>query len=801
MSKTHIINLNIQNNSGGLLLYSDDWFQTGRLADGCNWPTVIDLTTAQVQCCESPGIFAGCSGWVKYTLNNVPIYFSFSNPFLGDNGIGVGTTTEVWNDMGGHYFPVEVPILLSEGNWLNVTIDSTSGETNEATWKVESCDLVTIRPSNLEIVNVKQVWSSLSASGTRRYFKSKGSPTDLAGLANSHFKGLSVYADKFIFTHTNLDLISTNANGKYMIADQLWDQKWNQATVDRILDTLHPGWAHVCASQACGSFMAMGIQEAVDSTSSEIQILDIRMTEVNQPATLLGTIQIPLDGVNGVGMTKETGADGRYLVAGINGNMLNVYRSSTSSLITGGAPTVHFDTVLTQKIEDSGPGLALVTQEGDGAIYMFALNADAGQDNNAVNLYKLDLEATPTTCTLIGTKHMQIPGMSDSVTLLGIYAATLGPIVEALLIEYGASYLNSSFRWGKGLAITSPNTIQVYASDRNVLPLSNIPVVGSDKEFSVVTWTSAGSTWKDQLYVLFQGNDSDHTLYVTSSTEDATFPAFTTPAIGCANIAIGSAPAVTVFMDKLFIAFQANDPSNKLYVTSSADGINFEGPATGYGDIPIGSAPAMAVFLDQLFIAYQAKGTSNTLYVTSSADGITFKEPAGYSGIEIGSNPAMAVFMDQLFIAFKANDSSNTLYLTSTTDGITFANPAIGYSIKTGSAPAMAVFMDKLFIAFQGSDLSHTLYITWSTDGINFTTPAVAYPGISIGSAPAMAVADNCLFISFRANDSSHTLYVTYSMDGSTFLNPATDFPGIQIGSAPAMVEFQGLVRGNVNRP
>lgn len=799
MSKTHIIDLNIRNNSSGTLVYSNAWFQTGRLADGASWPqTIANSATARVQCCESDWSPVGCSGWVEYTLDGGPIFFSFSNPVAGENGIDVGTATSIWNDMGGHYFPVERPIQLSNGTWLNVTIDSTGGDTNNATWDVEPCDVATIQPANLELANVEQVWSRLPSTGTRRYFRCDDQPTGLAGIALSHFKGLSVYGDKFIFTHTNLPRLLPSQNGSYMIADRLGDQRWDQATVDATRDTLHPGWAHPCSSQACGSFMAMGIQQTDDSVVSEIQIMDIRMTRVNRAATLLGTIPIPDDGVNGVGMTRETGPDGHYIVAGINGTRLNVYRSATSSLITNGVPTVQFERILHQEIEDSGPGLALVTQQGDGAIYMFALNGDPGEDNNEVNLYKLDLQSTPKTCTRVGTKHMNIPGMSDSVTLLEEYAAVLGPFALALLAKYGSPILNSSFRWGKGLAITSRSTVEVYASDRNVLPLS-LPVVGSNKDFSVVTWSSDGSTWQDQLYVLFQANDPSNTLYVTSSVDGTNF---TTPARGYDGIRIGSPPAMAVFNDLLYVAFQANDPSHTLYVSSSPDGITFTTPAIGYPGIQIGGAPAMAVFMDQLFIAFQANDPSNTLHVTSSADGRNFTTPArGYPGIQIGSPPAMAVMNGRLYIAFQANDPSHTLYITSTADGTSFTTPAVAYpGIQIGSAPAMAFYEDKLYIAFQANDPGNTLYVTSSPDGTSFTSPAIAYPGILIGGAPAIGVANGRLYISFQANDPSHTLYVTSSTDGTRFTSPAVGYPGIQIGSAPAMVEFWGLVRSDAIR-
>jgi hypothetical protein len=800
MSKTHVVNLHLNNNSKGTLVFGDDWFDSGRLADGNRWPpSIAPNASATVQCYEKDGSLAGCSGWVKYTLNGAPIYFCFSNPSVGTNGIDIGTTTSTWDGMGSHYYPVERPIALPDGTWLNTTITSTSGDVNEATWQVKSCDVSTVVPANLELANVETVWQALPDAGSRRYFKCDDSPTSLTGLAKSHFKGLGVYQDKFIFTHTNLGLTGDGDNGKYVIADQFHDLKWSQAQTDGTFDTLHQGWPHPCSSQVCGSFMAMGIQAAESgpgASTSEIQILDVRLAEVNQPAKLIATIPHPEDGVNGVGMTKESGPDGKYLVAGINGTCLYVWRSRTSSLLGG---PVQFDRVLKQTIEDSGPGLALVTQQNDGAIYMFALNAVAGEDKNQLNLYKLDLQSTPTKCTQVGTKNMHIPGVSDTVTLLTQYVAVLGPVFAALLAEFGAPYLNTSFRWGKGLEVTSANTIRAYASDRNVIPLSQIPVVGSDKDFSVVTWCSTGSTWSNQVYVAFQANDPGHALYVTTSADGSRF---TTPATGYGGILMGSAPALAVFGGQLYVAFRANDAGHALYVSSSADGVNFGSPAVGYEGILLGSAPAMTVFGDRLFIAFRANDQGNILYVTSSQDGRNFTTPAvGYPGIAMGGAPALAVFNGKLFAAFQANDPSQALYVTSSADGTNFTSPAIGYpGISIGSDPAMAFFNGRLYVAFQANDPSHTLYVTSSADGTNFKTPAVAYPGISIGGAPAMTVANGRLYVAFEANDPSHMLYVTSSVDGTNFTSPAVGYPGISIGSAPAMVEFWGVVPDTTSR-
>lgn len=499
MSKSHVINVNITNLTGGTLEYVHAWFDTGGLAEGNSWPGSIapDAVTA-VQCCESSLSLFGCSGWVQYSLNGAPIYFFFSNPVAGSNGIDVGADPRVWDDMHGHYYPIGRAVQLSNGAWVVAEILGSDGSTNNASWKVRVCDTAAITPANLQLQNVQGIWENFPTTGTRGYYQSNYEPTPPLGVALSHFKGLSCFGDKLLFGHT--DLMTLQENGKMLIADGI-PAGWDQGMVDAMFDTQHRGWPHPCSSQACGSFMAMGIQADQDgpgSKISQIQILDIRMTQVNQNATVIGVIDIPHDGVNGVGMTREAGPDGKYLVAGINNNTLHVYRSLHSSLITNGVPTAAFEPepVLTQEIEDSGPGLAMVTQQGDGAIFFFALNADAGKPSY-MNLYKLDLAATPPNCKRIGVKQMEIPGMSDTVAALKYYVLALptpwNVIAAELLSKLGEGMLNSSFRWGKGLKIVSPDIVEAYASDRNVFPLSHFPLTKTNKDFSVVTWSNKGA--------------------------------------------------------------------------------------------------------------------------------------------------------------------------------------------------------------------------------------------------------------------------------------------------------------------
>jgi hypothetical protein len=353
--------------------------------------------------------------------------------------------------------------------------------------------------ANLEMNNVQAAFSALDTQGAREYYECSDPPTQLTGLIESHFKGVAFFQNKVILTHTDLDPISPASNGRYLIGDVI--APGGQGTVDYDGYTEYPGWCHPCGAQACGIFMAMGIQQSASapgSKVSEIQIYDIRNAQADEPLVLLGAIPRPADGINGVAMTRETGDDGHYLVAGVNGNVLTVYRSTGPSLLPPDGGVEFVQVLQDPAFPASGAGLALITQV-DGSIFLVSMNADDDGSNSLAGLYRLDLNAEPPTCNMVEQRPMPIPGMSDSVTLLEEYLAAImifnPPLGAALtaLLALGSGLMNSSFRWGRGLAITSPDAIAIYATDRNVLPLSQIPVVGSSKDFSVVVWASDNS--------------------------------------------------------------------------------------------------------------------------------------------------------------------------------------------------------------------------------------------------------------------------------------------------------------------
>jgi hypothetical protein len=510
MTKQHVVNVSIKNNTSFALQYQHDWFDSGRLADGNSWPTTIAPGQSGVaQCYEKDWALTGCSGWVQYSLNGTSLYFCFSNPLAGTNGIDFGGQTSTWDGMTGQYGLMRrVVNVAGTTTWIMASIMSTSGNPNNAQWELEIFDSARVVDREPTLDNVQAVWNALPADGDRQYYRVDNAPTSALGLAKSHFKGMCAINGQLIFSHTNLVPVGSEDTGTWLVANLL-PKEVGIGAENWLFNTLPSGQglAHPCSSQACGSFMAMGIQkDALSSVSSFMNIYDMRLATVGLPAKLVCRIPMPNTPINGVGITRELGPDGRYLVAGMQGTELWVFRSRTSDLFN-----TAFDQVMhVEGLLDSGPGIALVTQS-DGAIYMFAMNADPGTPC-MFNLYQLHNWTTPGqgTCTLIGEKQMNIPGTSDTIHIAEAIIATtpppFGPILAGLL-ALGSDQINTSFRYGKGLRITSSNTIEVYASDRNVFPLSHIPALGLKKDFGIVTWRSQNTI---PLSLCAQGGDDPH---------------------------------------------------------------------------------------------------------------------------------------------------------------------------------------------------------------------------------------------------------------------------------------------------
>lgn len=658
MSKSHIVNVCIVNNTNYTFTYSDDYFQTGRLADKNTWPsTIVPGQGIVVECYESDFSPVGCSGWVKYLIDGNEIYFCFSNPSVGSNGIALGDSTSAWNSMTGEYNNgITVPLNLEGDIWLIGHISSTGGDNNTASYQMNCVDVSQVIPANIEMNNVQAAFNNISPVGTRQYYTCPDLPTDTIGLAQSHFKGISTFADKLIFSHTNLTLPAAQ-NGSYMIADRIVPTPSqplvNQGLTELTAQTGHNGWPHPCASQACGSFMALGIQQSAKNpaNTSEIQFYDLRPTQLNQPALYLNNLSIWRTeiGVNGVAMTKQSGDKGNYVVATIDGNHLIVYVSSTPNLLTD---NIDWSAIIDEpNFSESGAGLALIT-EASGDIYLLTMNAEDDGSDPRIGLFQVDM-TNNTINTIVAKYSMPVPGISQSIKDLetNIKALLLVPgyqpiaiALNVLLTTFGEKYLNSSFRWGKGLKITDPDNLEIYATDRNVLPLSNLllsDLIISDKDFSLVTWTTENGP-HDDIQVNIETVNNNVLLVVNDGGM-----AGTNVAIETSQTTIGNFETFTLEMQPGKNATFAIKTYNGNYLTA----VNGGGMGTLGDDNPIHTngnpeAPGETFIIQHLGHGQYALKTLSGYYLTAVNGGGMGddSQPLLTTATTVGSNELFCFF-------------------------------------------------------------------------------------------------------------------------------------------------------------
>jgi len=347
---------------------------------------------------------------------------------------------------------------------------------------------------NIEMKDVQSVFSKFAGKYKRCSYIIDRGPIAITAMAESHFKGISIYAGQLTLTHTNIG--QGGGVGKIAIGPQPdFDKTINMGAPQ---DVSPSNLQHPCSSQACGKYMAMGLQKtADDSNSSQIQFYDLSPATdaawANRDIRLMGSL--PWDGgINGVALTKEHGTEGKYLLAGIQGTNLRIYRSQSSSLEQDGKLTA-FDKLLdTKTFPESGCGLALVTQT-NGDIYLVTMDGEpkeTGISPNYISLYKLDLNSLIGYIDLSTRKDCLVTDVSPAVNIIStVGRAILGPTIGPIMASMADGMLNSSFRWGKGLEITSPGSFRVFASDRNSFPWDRTPLVSSvDCDFSVCVWDS-----------------------------------------------------------------------------------------------------------------------------------------------------------------------------------------------------------------------------------------------------------------------------------------------------------------------
>src|SRR5436190_750568 len=141
----------------------------------------------------------------------------------------------------------------------------------------------------------------------------------------------------------------------------------------------------------------------------------------------------------------------------------------------------------------------------------------------------------------------------------------------------------------------------------------------------------------------------------------------------------------------MYLAFAANNDTNRLLVSNSGDGKKWL-PSTQVGNESSKRAPAISFVSSgpQGFtLGFVANDASNQLLVSHSADGKTWSPNTQVQNQSSKAAPSLAEFDSRLWIAFVAKDASNKLLVSHSAGGKTWS-PSIQVQNQSSKAtPAL----------------------------------------------------------------------------------------------------------------
>jgi hypothetical protein len=141
----------------------------------------------------------------------------------------------------------------------------------------------------------------------------------------------------------------------------------------------------------------------------------------------------------------------------------------------------------------------------------------------------------------------------------------------------------------------------------------------------------------------------------------------------------------------MYLAFVANNNSNRLLVSHSGNGTNWK-PSTQVGSESSKRAPA-AAFVSSgpqgFTLGFVANNASNQLLVSHSADGVAWSPNTQVQNQSSKAAPALAVFDNKLWIAFVANNASNQLLVSRSAHGHNWSPSTEVQNQSSKAAPAL----------------------------------------------------------------------------------------------------------------
>lgn len=187
---------------------------------------------------------------------------------------------------------------------------------------------------------------------------------------------------------------------------------------------------------------------------------------------------------------------------------------------------------------------------------------------------------------------------------------------------------------------------------------------------------------------------------------------------------------------------------------------------------------SMAVFKGYLYMTFKGS-SSNKLYVTRTRDGKNWEQAKTINNHQSAYSPTLSVVKsggrEYLVAAFRGS-SSKKLYFTRTVDGYNWDN-ANRISSQSSNAPYLASHKGKIYMSFKGAS-TRNIYIKSSNDaGLTWSRGFKFNSSYRSDRAPAIASHKGFLYMAFKGI-SSNNIYWTRSSspDNSRSWNPAQIF-------------------------
>lgn len=347
----------------------------------------------------------------------------------------------------------------------------------------------------------------------------------------------------------------------------------------------------------------------------------------------------------------------------------------------------------------------------------------------------------------------------------------------------------------------SSNKICITTSTDGVTWPGSIPI----GESSALLTGVCAVVFKERLYVAFVASDSTNRVLVTSSEDGFRW----TPgsAKWVQNATTTSTPAMAVYKDKLWVAWQGLD--GQIYLNSSSDGVSWGAQATlaiAQGTLACAAPPNLTAYNGALYMALVESDQDLYVSSTTAADGTGWSAPVPLNRKVLGGQGAAIGAVDGALMLLWPAPTTNALCHATSTDGKKWIqkedfqqwSPRTP-SIATGAAPhpisLRAPAATQMFTAFVASDSSRNLFACFYDSARSPWTQSgwtnCVYANNQTPSQPAAAVFNSRYFIAFVSNNASRKLLITHSEDCLTWPAGINTPHSIAAGTGPSVAVFQ----------